>query len=86
MAYFIDGVGDLLKQMFGGMSLKDLTKKALDRKLPVEVRLRVVDLIFNYGEEGVHHLEKVARKADVEVAKYASRKLLELKSPSRNKG
>jgi len=80
VAYFIDGMGDLLKEMFSGMNLKELTKKALDRKLPVEVRLKVVDLMLNFGEDSVSHLEKVAKKADAQIAEYASRKLKELKS------
>lgn len=80
MAYFIDSMGDLLKKMFEGMGLKELTKRALDRKLPIEVRLRVVDIMVNYGEECVAHLEKVAKKGDGEVAAYAARRLAELRA------
>ena len=80
MAYFIDGLGDLLKEMFNGMNLKELTKKALDKKLPVEVRLKVVDLMLSFGEDSISHLEKVSKKADTEIAEYASRKLRELRS------
>ncbi len=85
VAYFIDGMGDLLKEMFSGMNLKELTKKALDKKLPVEVRLKVVDLMLNFGEDSVSHLEKVVKKADAEIAEYASRKLKELMSSAQKR-
>ncbi|PSN86965.1 hypothetical protein B9Q03_11435 [Candidatus Marsarchaeota G2 archaeon OSP_D] len=85
VAYFIDGLGDLLKEMFNGMNLKELTKKALDKKLPVEVRLKVVDLMLSFGEDSISHLEKVAKKADTEIAEYAGRKLRELGSSSQKR-
>jgi hypothetical protein len=77
VAYFIDGVNDLLKQMFSNMGLKDLSKRALDKKLPIEVRIKVVDLMANYGPECLPYLEKVVRKADGEVSQYAQKKIAE---------
>lgn len=80
LAYFLDGVGDLLKEMFGDMDPKRLSEKALDRKLPVEVRVALVDLLASWAEDPVAQLKEVAEKGDGEVASHAARLLAELEA------
>lgn len=86
MAYFIDDLGDLLKEMFADLNPKELSRRALDTNLPVEVRLMLVEVIANYSDDPRAQLREIAEKGDGDVATRAAKLLGELSRRVDGKG
>jgi hypothetical protein len=81
LAYFLDGLSDLTKTMIESLGLKQLTKKALDKKVGLDVKIKVLDAIASYGNEGTSSLMLIIEKTkEKEVKEYAQRKLAELQN------
>jgi hypothetical protein len=84
LAYFLDGLSDLTKTMLESLGLKQLTKKALDKKTGLDVKLKVLDAIASYGNEASSSLMLIIEKSkEKEVKEYAQRKLVETQNKKR---
>jgi|ECHhosMinimDraft_1075155.scaffolds.fasta_scaffold06739_2 hypothetical protein len=78
LAYFLDSFEDLARTLVESLDLKGLTKRALDKKLPLEVRLKLVDALSRYGEDARAPLERIAKKSKEEELKKRAGELLKL--------
>jgi hypothetical protein len=70
--------------MLESLGLKQLTKKALDKKTGLDVKLKVLDAIASYGNEASSSLMLIIEKSkEKEVKEYAQRKLVETQNKKR---